>query len=218
MVVAVAPMAETDVPLHAPRVDGRTRLLDTAELLLDKHGIDGVSLRTVTSASGHRNASAVNYHFGNRDQLVMAVLTRRQGRVEARRMELIDELEARGTISGRQSVELAVVPLGELLDDETGRRYIRLLNQAANHPIFASMTADAYSGTLARLVPYVLPLVAHLPTDRAALRLRMGVSTALVALADQARLIDAAEPSRAVLDRTTFVSDLIDAVEGALRA
>ena len=72
--------------------EGRTRLLDTAEELLDRHGIDGVSIRTVTKASGHRNSSAVNYHFGTREQLIAAVLERRQVTIEARRAALLAEI------------------------------------------------------------------------------------------------------------------------------
>lgn len=67
-----------------PQADGRTRLLDTAERMLDELGIDGVSMRTLTARAGHRNASAINYDFGTRAQLIEAVFQRRHATVEAR--------------------------------------------------------------------------------------------------------------------------------------
>ena len=133
---------ENSSPAGGTRVDGRTRLLDTAEELLDRHGIDGVSVRTVTKAAGHRNSSAVNYHFGNREQLVAAVLQRRQVIVEERRSALLDELEGAGTLDARAAVDAAVRPLADMLDCPEGRCYLRLLHQAANHPDYYLRVVD----------------------------------------------------------------------------
>src|ERR687891_78479 len=50
------------------------RLIAAAESLFATHGIDGVSLREINRAAGARNASALQYHFGDRDGLLRAVL------------------------------------------------------------------------------------------------------------------------------------------------
>ncbi len=209
---------ENSSPAGGTRVDGRTRLLDTAEELLDRHGIDGVSVRTVTKAAGHRNSSAVNYHFGNRDQLITAVFERRQKSVEARRSSMLAALEARGDITPYEAVGLAVQPLVELLADLPGRRYLRLLHQAANHPDYYLRTVEQYSPSAMRAAAVVMPLVAHLPRVRQAHRLRLGLGITLAALADQARLIDTPSPPRPVLDPAELADDLIRVILAALAA
>ena len=198
------------------RVDGRTRLLDTAEELLDQHGIDGVSVRTVTKASGHRNASAVSYHFGSRDQLIEAVLTRRQAAIEASRTEMLDALDARSDATTLDYLAAALLPVAEMLNSTEGRRYLRLLFQAAHHPDHHTRTALDYSPTIRRAAAGVMPLVEHLPAELRLHRLRLAMNLGLTALADQARLIDAQPQPRPVLDRATFDADLLAALRGAL--
>src|SRR5436190_13163910 len=104
---------------------GRQRLLDAALELLDQKGIDGVSARAIAQASGHRNVAAVNYHFGNRDQLVRAVVTRHAERIDQRRHALLDELEAQGPMTPRDGLVALLRPLVEQLDDDAGRQYLR---------------------------------------------------------------------------------------------
>ncbi len=66
-------------------VDTRTRLVDAAERLFAERGIDSVSLREVTRASGARNAIALQYHFIDRAGVVAAILDKHAPEVEARR-------------------------------------------------------------------------------------------------------------------------------------
>lgn len=57
-------------------VDTKSRILDTAEELFMEHGFEATSLRLITTAAGV-NLAAVNYHFGSKEELFQAVLTRR---------------------------------------------------------------------------------------------------------------------------------------------
>jgi AcrR family transcriptional regulator len=196
---------------------GRRRLLDAAEELLDKKGIDGTSARAIAQAAGHRNVAAVNYHFGNREQLVREVLTRRAATLDAQRHALFDELEAKGPVSARDAIGVLLGPLIAQLDDPSGRRYVRLLNQAANHPAYLGEVDLRFTTSLTRGVIYLQPLVAHLPPERRPRRASIALGMALYAVAEQARLIDA-DPPRPVLDQETFTADLIDAALGALTA
>src|ERR1700722_962748 len=60
------------------------RLLDVAERLLAKRGLDAVSVRDITESAG-ANTAAVHYHFGSKLDLVGAILERRAARVGRRR-------------------------------------------------------------------------------------------------------------------------------------
>ena len=54
----------------------KTRILDAAEALFTEHGYEATSMRQLTAAAG-ANLAAVNYHFGSKEELFQAVLTRR---------------------------------------------------------------------------------------------------------------------------------------------
>ena len=90
-------MSETQSDTGRPGT--REALLDTAELLFADAGIQGTSLRAVTSEAG-ANLAAVNYHFGNKEGLVRAVFERRIGPVNEERLRLLDELEEAGAEGG----------------------------------------------------------------------------------------------------------------------
>ena len=70
------------------------RILDVAERLFAERGFAGTSLRALTSAA-RVNVAAVQYHFGGKQALFMAVIDRRVAPVQQRRLKLLDELEAR---------------------------------------------------------------------------------------------------------------------------
>jgi AcrR family transcriptional regulator len=188
---------------------GRRQLIDTAERLLDEHGIDGVSGRAIAAAAGHRNNAAVNYHFGDRDNLVRTVLERRALDLDVRRHALLDELEAAGNVDPRAALTALFHPLVELLDDQGGRRYLRVLNQAANHPGFYERATLDFTPSLARSAAHLAPLVAHLSPPLRAHRARLGLGLALFALAEQARLIDTEPPPRPLLSTDEFLADLL---------
>src|SRR4051812_35875976 len=107
--------------------EGYLRLLDAAEALLDQHGIDGVSARSIGIAAGHRNTAAVNYHFGDRAELVRAVLARHAEVLNVRRNAMLDALGPSPPLEA--TIHCILHPLVALLADESGRRYIRLLNE-----------------------------------------------------------------------------------------
>ena len=66
----------------------REHLLDVAESLFLSQGIDQVSLRAIAREAGQKNPSALQYHFGNREGLIKAIVARRLQQQEARRARL----------------------------------------------------------------------------------------------------------------------------------
>jgi len=69
------------------------RILDTAERLFARDGFEATSLRAITAEAGV-NLAAVNYHFHSKEALVQAVIGRRMGPVNERRLALLDAYEA----------------------------------------------------------------------------------------------------------------------------
>lgn len=55
------------------RPDTRTRMIDAATPLFAKHGLNGVSVRSLASAAGV-NLSMISYHFGGKEGLYAEIL------------------------------------------------------------------------------------------------------------------------------------------------
>src|SRR5690349_23937924 len=79
------------IPLRGPAVT-KERILDAAEALFLEHGFEATSLRAITAAADV-NLAAVNYHFGSKEELFQAVLTRRLDPMNQERVDLLDALE-----------------------------------------------------------------------------------------------------------------------------
>lgn len=70
----------------------RERLLDAAERLFARHGLDAVSVRDITRAAD-ANLGAITYHFGTMRKLIVAVFDRRMAPLARQRLEALDALE-----------------------------------------------------------------------------------------------------------------------------
>ena len=70
----------------------RQLILRSAERLFAERGITAVPLRDIGVAAGQRNHAAVQYHFGDRDELVKAIMEFRGGESEAHRAQVVANL------------------------------------------------------------------------------------------------------------------------------
>ncbi len=93
-----------------------------AERIFAEHGPDGASLRDIARAAGQRNNSAVHYHFGGRDALLVEVLRRRMTEINAVREDRLVALDSTG--DEPLLIDLVAVLLEPLADHvrSAGRR------------------------------------------------------------------------------------------------
>jgi AcrR family transcriptional regulator len=70
----------------------RQRIITAAERLFAEHGISAVPLRDIGIAAGQRNHAAVQYHFGDRNEVVKAIMEFRGAQSEASRTEMVADL------------------------------------------------------------------------------------------------------------------------------
>jgi AcrR family transcriptional regulator len=113
----------------------KEQLVLTAERLFATHGLDGVSLRQISTEAGNANNSAVQYHFGSKNQLVQAIFEYRIPSITRRRRVLAAE---RGTDDLRSCVEAYLLPILEEAED-VDSYYLTFLMQLqryglAEHP------------------------------------------------------------------------------------
>jgi AcrR family transcriptional regulator len=111
-------------------------LIRAAEQLFAEHTVEGVSLRAINRAAGQRNASALQYHFADRDGLLRAVLAKHEPEISARRHALLDRCEASPVVTVRDLSEALVLPLvPKLSDPDGGPEYLRIAGQLVNEPV-----------------------------------------------------------------------------------
>jgi AcrR family transcriptional regulator len=200
---------------------GKQAILDAAAVLMDERGVDNVTIQEINQASGHRNRSAVQYHFGSRDAVIQAVMARTMQPIDAERNLLLDHLESTGPrLTPRAALEVVVSPLARQLRTLEGRRYIRLGAQLINHPRFVRDAGDAImvNTSISRCARYILPVLAHLPAPVAAERTSQVTGFVIRALGDQCRLIDSERQTRPVLSVEDFSANLVDTILAILQA
>ncbi len=114
--------------------DTRERILDQAERLFADKGFDGVTVRQITTAAG-TNLAAVNYHFGSKQKLYLAVFAERWLPRAQRVLDRLQELEAQGGAALDQVIRALAESFLLKFDDEEERwRHYRLIHQEMSHP------------------------------------------------------------------------------------
>ncbi len=109
-------------------------LLDVAERLFARHGVEHVALTRIVAASKQKNRSALHYHFGSRQGVLAAVLDRRLKHVNALRHAMVDEAERQGSDLAA-IVRAFVAPLASVaLSEKWGADYVSVLAQVRFHP------------------------------------------------------------------------------------
>lgn len=192
----------------------KARLLREAERLFARRGVWQVTVREITQAAGQRNVSALNYHFGSREGVLDAILTRHGDPTD----------EARGQHLGavgrdaptRDLVAALVVPYAAHLASAEGRDYLRIVAQLTG--LFSSWR-DANPGTGPWLVDVLGILEGRPDQVPAPLRRERVVEMIMLmtaALAERARALESGRDLE--LDERTFVENLTDVLVGILEA
>jgi AcrR family transcriptional regulator len=201
------------VTVSTPKVDTRSQLLRAAETLLAAKGINGASLREINRLAGQRNASALQYHFGDRNGLVRGVLAKHRADTDPRRHSLLDQYEVEGSATLRALSSALVLPLASKLKDPNGGREFLQINAevftratSITELVPHRDTSDSIH-RWHRLADRALPAI-----ERNALHTRFAaIRFAFVELARRA----ASPPKR---DDRLFTSQLVDLVTALLDA
>jgi AcrR family transcriptional regulator len=117
-------------------------LLDLAERLFAKHGVEQVPLTRIVASSSQKNRSALHYHFGSREGMLAAVLNRRLERINALRQEMLEGVSKDSRLP--EAIRAFVGPLCfVVLNEPWGPDYISILAQVSFHPrLLGERTVD----------------------------------------------------------------------------
>ena len=210
----MASSGRTPMGEQAEPASTRDRLLTVGQRLFADRGVYQVPLKSIVDGARQRNASALHYHFGNRQGLLTAIIDRHNAAIERERAEMLASI---GDDPGiRRIVEAFVVPFSRKLADDDGREFLRIVAQLAD--LF-----DLWDAPVRRTPTQAARVLVMLgdrlaPADPAIHHERLTLFIGLVAdgLALQARRL--ARPGGAGLDNDRFVENLIDMAVGALSA
>ncbi len=126
-------------------VEARLAIIRAAEQLFASAGVEGPSLREIARQAGQGNTNAAQYHFGDRDGLLLAVLERHRPRVEQRRTALLDMVEASEPGDARGLSTALVSPLvAELSEADGGVAHLQIVAEVLARPVRFADTLDAH--------------------------------------------------------------------------
>jgi AcrR family transcriptional regulator len=211
------------------------RLLDAATRLFAERGVDNVSLAEIVRSADQRNASAVHYHFGGRDEVLLAVLARHVPALAERRSLLLASAEARPDSDVRAAAEAIVRPVCEFA--QLGWRERAYLQIGSEMTGAAARTTPAIRDLLGRTAGHAAWALFRgrcptVPDDLWQVRREICIVFIGRAAADRARLLDrhdrhdqttpavpgADTPGGYVLSDDRFVDNLVEMVLGAMTA
>ncbi len=214
-------------PEPSPRpavADTKTRILDAAEALFVAGGFDALSMRQITTAA-QVNLAAVNYHFGSKDALIQAVLSRQLDVLHEARTAMLDKLES--TLSAKLQCEHVLVAMFlpavriSRSDAPHADRYLQFLGRAYTDPspVVRDFIDGHYLHTLARFFQAFQKTLPELTIDDLAFRLHfaMGALAGILAGGNTQRLLN--EFTQGQGDEESFLlTRLITLMTAALRA
>ena len=111
----------------------RARLIRTAEQLFAERGVDAVSLNEISRIAGQRHSNVCQYHFGDRDGLIQAIIDKHVPGIVAAREAMFAALKDDDGLG--PMVRAFVRPVADKLrDPDGGAAFIRFSVQmiAAN--------------------------------------------------------------------------------------
>jgi AcrR family transcriptional regulator len=197
----------------------KARLMTAAEGLFAEYGIEAVSARQIALAAGQRNQSAIRYHFGSKDDLIVALHAQRIGEINERRAQMFEAPGVAGDM--RALIGAIATPLAERVErDASGSAYVRFLAHLFSDRQRRDLLIEhgESAALLRRIYAALRGLPGAIPEPLFSERLRLMVGGIIHALADRERLRTKGGAGPFVLAQDAFLNNLIDASIGILTA
>jgi AcrR family transcriptional regulator len=196
----------------------RQKIIATAERLFAEKGIDAVSLNEITREAGQKNKSALSYHFGSKESLLLAIIEKHEASIIAQRNAYLDDLEQRKALTIESVVRAFVYPLAAKLDDpDGGKYYLSILAQLASCPTMKlyQLRPD-YITREDRVMQLFITLTPETPNELRLPRLMQVSSLLFHSLSYLAGIIDKRKNSRRLCQ--VFTDNLVDAITAIIAA
>jgi len=170
----------------------RERLIETAERLYARHGMEATSLRSIT-AEAEANLAAIHYHFGSKEALTEEVFSRRLVPINHERLALLDEIEAEAGESAASPESILEAFLGPPLRrsvDPDYADFIRLMGRMYSEPSEAlqELIGRQFEEIIRRFSAALARTLNHLPPAEVHWRFHFCVGSMVHTISDPARI------------------------------
>lgn len=207
-----------DTPRDSRSLRTRDAIIRAAEKLFARHGIEGVSLNTITRVARQSNRNAIQYHFGSKTGLLQAIFDKHSPGIAERRGQLVEELGAQGLNSETVIASALVVPLAETLEDpDGGEAFIHISAELIATNTLGYQLPEKHSLHLVR-ESRIGRLTQQLDLPPAVLEQRILLMNILAfhGISDYARVRKNPSYQSLVTDTDFMVSNLIDSITALL--
>lgn len=162
--------------------ESRTKrlLLSAGEKLFGHRGLDGAAMHEIALDAGQANKYAVQYHFGDKQGFIEAILNIRLRQIDERRQELLNIASSQGLMDDISTLmEIMYIPIAEQVDADGQHSYARFLlqfitnieyNASLRHPLMNWNPENPAIQTAEHLA-------ARLGVTREAVRHRLGIQS-----------------------------------------
>ena len=191
----------------------RQTMMQAAGKLFAKNGIENVTVRAIVEASGQKNESALQYHFGNRQGLIREIHKFWSAAILKKRAAVVSEMGFPATL--RDIVVIMFTPSFSLAaEDPAYRRYVKAFGPEivlSELPAISQVPAREGAKRLVEVLQNTLPTLSK---ETLGQRLDWAIRIASMSIAQQAGQKNAfkGEAAQLAYNRT------IDAMVGILGA
>jgi AcrR family transcriptional regulator len=165
----------------------RQRLIDAAEQLFAEHGWNGVSIRTIANAADV-SLAALNYHFGEKENLLAEIFAARARPIAEKRMRLLTEVNANPSATLEDVIEAFLRPA--LATGAENRMFARLRARLATEPEAFSrrILSDAFDESSRLCIEGLRQRLPSLPEEALYWRFHFLMGTMVYTMADSGRI------------------------------
>lgn len=194
----------------------RAQFIRLGEQLFAEKGVVNVTIAEINKASGQKNRSALQYHFGDKLGLLDALINKHMLQINDDRNRMLDEMAARGEITPRDIALAIVLPLAKRLEDaDGGVEYVRIAAQlisSKEYPLlnYDELGTDIFTERMLALASSIAP---DFPAEVRFSRVTMTLSLLFHGLSDYAQMLANDQRRVDAVETDVFVSDLVDVVE-----
>jgi len=203
--------------------DTKQRILDVAEQMFADQGFAGTSLRSIIAAA-NVNLAAVHYHFKSKEALLEAVVLRRLGPLNQRRLDLLNEYERRAGKAGPTVEEILnafVTPaVGLIHNTAKGGVFGKLLGRLhwETRPSFALIARKHFNPLFQRFQAALSKALPGVPPELLLWRMHFAVGAMAHTLTSSDTLEVMSQGLCRSSDAETAIPQLIDFLSAGFRA
>jgi AcrR family transcriptional regulator len=188
------------------------KILDCAEREFAARGYSATPLHKIATAA-RVNQALINYYFGSKEKLFLAVFLRRGRELTEERLRLLERLESRDSQppTVEELIQSFIGPAIRLMyQDGDGKDFLRLQARLQSEPkqMTAKLRANVYDQATRRYIEAFKAALPHIHPEAIVWRMVMMIGAYLYIVSDPNRLVQLSDGSCDVSDQREVIRQL----------